>query len=160
MRGVVLVATASVALACGSAQAAPDRLAYFGGLRIVGVSTVCKTQEIARVGDAMAAVFQRDLRNGQVRDNLRLSFGLADYTFLPKNTAGQHVKFGSSGLLDGTYIFSRGNAGSLSGKYSSIDFSPDTFDVNTPALKITGKLANFDEEGCVVTFQFQGSLLP
>lgn len=160
MRGVVLVATASVAFACGSAQAAPDRLAFFGGLRIVGVSTVCTTEGVARVGDAMAAVFQRDLRNGQVRDNLRLSYGLADYTFFPKNTAGQRVKFGSSGLLDGVYIFFRGNPGSLSGKYSSIEMTPDTFDVDTPALKITGKLANFDQEGCVVTFQFQGSQLP
>jgi len=155
MRTWTLVAGALVAAASGSApaEAAADRLAFFGGLRITAVSSVCTSEEIASVGDAALVVFQRDLRSGTARDNIRLGLGLSDYTFVAVDAAGNRAAFRASGKAQGVYIYSRGNTGLQESSYSNFVLTPSKITATTPTVKITGKIGNFDTEGCTITFE-------
>ncbi len=155
MRTWMLVAGAMVAAASGSApaEAAPDRLAFFGGLRVTAASSVCKTEDAVGVGETFRATFQRDSRSGAPRDNLRIVRFLNDYTYIAVNADGARATFGRSGKAQGIYIFSRGNAGVQESGYSSFVTTPTKITATTPTLKITGKIADFDVAGCTVTFE-------
>ncbi len=155
MRRLMLVAGAVVAAASGSlpAQAAADRLAFFGGLRITAVSSVCKTEDAVGAGETFLATFQRDSRSGAPRDNLRIVRYLNDYTYVAVNAQGERAAFGRSGKAQGVYIFSRGNVGIQESGYSSFVMTPAKITATTPTVKITGKIADFDVEGCTVTFE-------
>jgi len=155
MRTWTLVAGALVAAASGSApaKAAADRLAFFGGLRVTAVSSVCTTEDAASVGETALVVFQRDLRNGTTRDNLRLDLGLSDFSFVALDVQGNRAAFGASGDLQAVYIFSRGNVGVQEAAYSNFALTPAKISATTPTVKITGKISDFDVEGCTVTFE-------
>jgi len=155
MRTWTLVAGALVAAASGSApaEAAADRLAFFGGLRVTAVSSVCTTEDAVGAGEAFLATFQRDIRNGSPRDNLRISRHLNDYTFVAVDAQGDRAAFGRSGKAQGVYIFSRGNSGIQESGYSGFVMTPSKITATTPTVKITGKIADFDVEGCTITFE-------
>lgn len=135
------------------AEAAADRLAFFGGLRITAVSSVCTAEDVASVGDTALVVFQRDLRSGMTRDNIRMGFGLSDYSFVAVDAAGDRAAFRAAGKAQGVYIFSRGNTGSQESSYSNFVMTPSKIAATTPTVKISGKIGNFDAEGCTVTFE-------
>lgn len=155
MRTWTLVAGALVAAASGSApaEAAADRLAFFGGLRITAVSSVCTAEEITSVGDTALLVFQRDLRSGTARENIRMRLGLSDYTFVAVDAAGNRAAFRSAGKAQGVYLFSRGNVGMQESSYSNFAMTPSKVTATTPTVKIAGKIGDFVEEGCTVTFE-------
>lgn len=69
-------------------------------------------------------------------------------------------RFGASGNYVGAKIKSGAEAGDLSGKYSQFKVAPATPAAATSQVLISGKLTNFDRNGCTVTFSASAAHRP
>ncbi|RXF73140.1 hypothetical protein [Hansschlegelia zhihuaiae] len=148
---IVFAAAIVPVLTVAQTQAAEFR--FQGTFFITGAAGSCGDSEpVATEGDNYVFAYRLS-DEGE-------AFALFDtrkaYQFEPARAG----RFGASGTYTGAKIKSGADTGELAGKYSAFKVSPGTPRADSEQVLVTGKITNFDRNGCTVTFSASGAHRP